>query len=203
MNRLTILTWSVAICLVLLVVAGCTLRNSPEVRYYSLLNVEQLAEDERLASLPEVRLGIGPVSIADSLKRTQIVTRVDQNQYHFDEFNRWAGPLDDDLASVVGVNLGLLLGTNYVDFFPWRQYFKPTYRVLFNVERLDGALGGEAVLEVRWTIIGADDSKVLAENRSVYRLSAKGNDFSALVSAESRLVAEFCRELARVIARGR
>jgi len=199
MIRSAILTYYAATVLILLAVSGCMTRSSPKVHYYSLLSMEQLGETGYLADLPALRLGIGPVTIVDSLKRTQIVTRVQGNQYHFDEFNRWAGSLDNDLASIVGINLGFLLGTNNVDFYPWRPYFHPTHRVVFSIERLDGELGGKVVLEVRWAVLGPGGSKTLAENRSVYEQATAGAGYSDLVTTESRLVAEFCHELAQAV----
>ena len=134
------LQWCLVFVAVLLL-AGCISRSAPTVNYYSLLTMEQLQDTEVLASLPEVKLGVGPVSIPDSLKRSQIATRQQSNQYEFAEFNRWAGVLEKDIASVLGDNLGQLLGIEKVGFFPWLHHFKPSYRVMVDVIRYDGSPG--------------------------------------------------------------
>jgi len=187
--------WTLLLCCVLLL-AGCIGRKSPEVTYYSLFTMEQLSDVQAIASHPEVRLGIGPVSIPDSLKRSQVATRQHGNQYAFDEFNRWAGVLEKDLTSVLGDNLGDLLGVEKVGYFPWMHYFKPTYRVVIDVVRLDGALDGEAVLSARWAVTDADGKEFLAGGKSDYRRPLQGSDYAALVEAESLLVAELSKKVA-------
>lgn len=193
---------SVPWCLLIvtaLLAAGCISRSAPTVNYYSLMTMEQLNAAESLASLPDVRLGVGPVTIPDSLKRSQIATRQQGNRYQFDEFNRWAGVLERDITAVLGDNLGQLLGVDKVGFFPWMQHFKPTYRVMVDVVRFDGALDGEAVLSARWAVAGADGEDFLAGGKSVYRQPLEEAGYAALVKAESRLLAAFSREIAGAI----
>jgi uncharacterized lipoprotein YmbA len=184
----------------LLLLSGCFSRSAPHVSYFSFLTMAQLDEMLVLATLPEVKLGIGPVTIPDQLKRAQIATRQHGNQYAFDEFNRWAGVLENDLTAVLGENLGQLLGTKKIDFFPWMDYLKPTYHVMVDVVRLDGALDGEAVLSARWTIAEADDKKLLASGKIDYRQPLSEASFPALVKAESQLLSALSKEIAKEIA---
>ena len=158
--------------------------------------MEQVGEVQAISSHPEIRLGVGPITIPDSLKRSQIATRQHGNQYGFDDFNRWAGVLEKDLTSVLGDNLGDLLGVEKVGYFPWIHYFKPTYRVVIDVVRLDGSLDGEAVLSARWAVADADGKELLAGGKSDYRLPLQGSDYAALIKAESLLVAELSNKVA-------
>ncbi|MCP4338559.1 MAG: membrane integrity-associated transporter subunit PqiC [Desulfobulbaceae bacterium] len=191
-------------CLLLstfLMLSGCVGRSSPKVNYFSLLSIEQLGEPQVIATHPEVKLGVGPVTIPESLKRSQIVTRQHGNLYDFSEFNRWAGVLEKDLAAVVGDNLGVLLGVEKVDYFPWMSHFKPNYRIVIDIQRLDGALDGEAELAARWTVADSEGKELLAGNRNVFRQPLQGSGFAALVKAESLLVAELSKTLAEEIDR--
>lgn len=189
------------IFIVTLAVSGCIGRKAPEVTYFSLLTMEQLGEVQAVASLPDVNLGVGPITIPDSLKRSQVATRQHGNQYSFDEFNRWAGVLERDATAVLGDNLGLLLGIEKVGFFPWINHFKPTYRVAVIVIRLDGDLNSEAVLSARWAISDAEGKNLLVAGKSDYRQSLEEASYAALIKAESQLVAELSKELAgRIIA---
>jgi len=185
--------------LMLLAIPGCMLRNAPVTNYFSLLSLEQLGSTVKLANSPELKIGIGPVTLTDSLRRTQIVTRSNGNQYAFDEYNKWAGPLDRDLATIIGNNLDFLLGVGSVDYYPWQQYFRPTHRVVIGVDRLDGELGGEAVLDVRWSVVSPDGKKILTEKRSVIRRTMAGKGYTDLVMEESLLVGDLCREIAQAI----
>ena len=179
-----------------LVLSGCVGRSAPQVNYFSLLTIEQLGDSKAIATYPEVKLGINPVTIPESLKRSQIATRQHGNQFEFSEFNRWAGVLERDLAAVVGHNLGVLLGIEKVDFFPWMRHFSPNYRVEIDVQRLDGALGGEAVLNARWAIADATGKDFLAGGRDVFRRPLESSSYDALVKAESLLIAELSKKVA-------
>ena len=190
--------WGVLFVTVLLL-SGCLSRSSPKVTYYSLLNMQQLGEVQSVASLADVKLGIGPVTIPDSLKRSQIVTREHGNQYAFDEFNRWAGVLERDLTSVLGDNLGQLLGVEKIGFFPWMHHFEPTYRVTVDVMRLDGSIDGEAVFSARWAVSDSEGKDYLAGKKSVYRQPLEDASYAALIKAESQLVAALSKEIAGAI----
>lgn len=187
------------VCVAGLLLAGCISRSAPTVTYYSLMTMEQLGETESLAALPEVRLGIGPIAIPDSLKRSQIATRQQGNQHEFAEFQRWAGVLEKDITSVMGDNLGQLLGIERVGFFPWLHHFKPTYRLTIDVIRFDGSLGDEAVLSARWAIADADGKDFLAGKKSDYRQPLADASYAALIKAESQLLAALSREIAHEI----
>ena len=193
------LQWLLILIAVLLI-AGCLGRSSPKVTYFSLLTMEQLGETEAVASLPEVKLGVGPVVIPDSLKRSQIATRQHGNQHEFAEFNRWAGVLEKDITSVLGDNLGQLLGIEKVGFFPWLYHFKPTYRVMVDVIRFDGSIDGEAFLSTRWSISNSEGKDFLAGKKSDYRQQLEDASYAALIKAESQLLAALSKEIAAEIA---
>jgi uncharacterized lipoprotein YmbA len=180
--------------------SGCIGRSSPKVTYFSLLTAEQLNTGQALAALPEVKLGIGPVTIPDSLKRSQIATRQQGNQYQFDEFNRWAGILEKDLSYVLGENLGQLLGIDNIGFFPWMPHFQPTYRVMIDIVRLDGSFDGDAVLNAHWVVADSTGKEFLAGGRSEYHQPLEAKTYSALIKAESQLVAQMSHEIATAIA---
>ena len=187
--------WLLLLCCVLLV-TGCIGRKSPEVTYYSLLTMEQMGEVQPVSFHPEVKLGIGPITIPASLKRSQVATRQHGNQYAFDEFNRWAGVLEKDITNVVGDNLGVLLGVEKIGFFPWMHYFTPSYRVIVDIQRLDGSLDGEAVLGARWAVADAEGKEFLAGDKIVLRQPLQEASYAALVKAESLLVAELSKKIA-------
>lgn len=182
-------------CCVLLI-SGCIGRKSPEVTYYSLMTMEQLGEVQAISSHPEIKLGVGPISIPDSLKRSQVATRQHGNQYAFDEFNRWAGVLEKDIAAVVGDNIGLLLGIDKIGDYPWMNHFKPTYRVIIDIQRMDGSLDSEAVLGARWAVADSEGREFLAGGKVDFRHTLQGPGYTSLVKAESILVAELSKKIA-------
>ncbi len=189
-----------AIVAIVVALTGCLGNGSPHVSYYSLLTAQQLSEGLPVASLPEVKLGVGPISIPDSLKRSQIATRQQGNLYAFDEFHRWAGTLEKDLSYVLGENLEKMLGLGEVGILPWQPHFQPTYRVIMNVTHFDGDLKGEAVLSAHWVVADTSGKAVLAGGRSEYRQPLEAETYAALISTESQLVAQLSHEIAIAIA---
>lgn len=184
--------------LLAVLLAGCG-GKSPAVVYYSLASIEQGAFALNAEDRRDVTLGIGPVTVPEYLKKAQIATRSGNGTYRFDEFHRWAGLIEQDLATVIGNNLGLLLGTDKVASFPWRHYFKPDYRVSVEVIRFDSDLSGEALLSARWAVSDASGENLLASGKNDYRQALAQPSYAALVEAESLLLAEFSRELATAL----
>lgn len=177
--------------------AACLGQGSPQITYYSLLTMAQMETvPSALPTRSDLQLGIGPLTVPDALKRAQMVTRDAQNRYLFNEFHRWAGTLEDDIALVLGDNLGELLGVNRIGFFPWLPHFAPTHRLVMDIVRFDGNLSAEAILSARWTIVDGSGKRVLASGKSVYRQPVEPGDYTGLALAESRLLAALSEELA-------
>ena len=182
--------------LLILTLVGCLGGQSPSVDYYGLASLEQIDSDAAASNRLNIALGVGPVTVPYYLKKSQIATRLEGNRYRFDEFHRWAGVIEKDLSSVIGNNLGLLLGTDEVMFFPWMHYFKPDYRVVIEIIQFDSALNGDAVLSTRWAIIDGAGVTTLSSGKSDYRHALDSPSYEALINAESLLLATFTRELA-------
>jgi len=54
-------------------------------------------------------------------------------------------------------------------------------------------------LRARWAILGDNGDSVLLEQRSVINEPTKGDTIDEMVSAQSRLVAKFSRDIAEAI----
>jgi uncharacterized lipoprotein YmbA len=145
---------------------------------------------------PGLSLGIGPVTIPDYLKRVQIATRFDDNRFRFDDFHRWSGLFEENIVTVLDNNLGVLLGTNKIATYPWLDYFTPDYRIIIVFQQLDGNLHGNARLIARWAISDSAGQTMLASGRSDLRVPLEEATYSGLVEANSRLLADFSKELA-------
>ena len=104
--------------------------------------------------------------------------------------------LEQDITSVLGDNLGQLLGIEKVGFFPWLPHFKPIYRVIIDVIRFDGAIDGEAFLSARWAVADSEGKNFLAGRKSEYRQTLEEASYTALIKAESQLLAALSKEIA-------
>jgi uncharacterized lipoprotein YmbA len=139
------------------------------------------------------------VEISKYLDRPQIVTRESPNELKLAEYDKWAEPLGESLPRVLSENLSTLLSMEPVAVFPWRGSSSVDYRVEVVVTRLDGELGGDAVLEGHWSIIKESGNELMVTAKSRFTESTGGSGYEALVSAMSRVIAELSQQIAAEI----
>jgi uncharacterized lipoprotein YmbA len=116
-----------------LVVAGC---GSAPSRFYTL-NSTATGDG---ATNSNVAVIVGPVSIPAEVDRPQFTVQVAPNRVAVDEFNRWAAPLNDNIARVVAGDLTVLLGTPRVAAIP-AVNFAAAYLVTINIQRFETVPG--------------------------------------------------------------
>src|SRR5262249_18350150 len=113
-----------------------------------------------------------------------------------DEFNRWAGPLDESIARVVAGDLSALLGTPRVATAPAAN-FEATFRVTINVQRFDSIPGHEVVVDAVWTVRGAKGRA--RSGRGGARGAAAAARFDAPAAPHSRALATVSGDIAGAI----
>jgi uncharacterized lipoprotein YmbA len=133
------------------------------------------------------------------LDRPQIVTRRGREEIEIAEFDRWGEPLAEGLPRTLADNLAALLPGENIALFPWAGSRPIRRRVLIDVNRFDGPLGGDVVLDARWRIL-AEDRRELVSRRSVLTEATGGPGYPALVAALSRSLAALSREIASALA---
>ena len=176
---------------------GC---RSQSPRFYALSPIqEDQVISKRKSSTPNAVIGIGPVRLADYLDQSMLVTRTTDNQAVKAEFDRWVGSLKDNFINVLSDNMSFLLSTERIYVYPWRVSVPIDYQVVLDIVRCDGRLGDAAWLEVRWSIMGGPEKKLLKTSRSSIREPVSGADYAALVAAQSRAVAKLSQEIAAAI----
>ena len=186
MRRLAVLAMvgSLAVSL-----AGCS--SSPS-RFYTL---SATATASTAAS--KLSVAVGPVSVPAAVDRPQIVVSSSANQVSLDDFNRWASPLQDNLARVVAENLVALLGTSKVTLFPPGLSADLDYRVTIEVRNFESMPGKSAALDAVWTVRRMKDGKTETGRTSVKEPAKEG--FDELAAAHSRNVARMSQDIADAV----
>jgi uncharacterized lipoprotein YmbA len=180
------------------VLAGCAGTQPSKFYRLSTLQDTQIAKDTMPAD-QDVSIGVGPITIPDALKRPQIVTLTSQNELALADFDRWAGALEDNMATVISENLSMLLSTDNIHIYPWSSSVTIDYQLGVDVIRFDGTLGENAVFVARWTVFGENGKKMLMKTRVHYSEQVEGQDYGALVGAMSRTLSDFSRDIAAEI----
>ncbi len=192
-----------AFCLLCLTLAGCG--KSAPTRFYTLTTPAG-GQSDADAAAPAAHadcpvLGIGPVDWPAYLDRTQIVTRGETSSMHLAEFDQWIEPAHDNFERALLENLAGMLGGRPVISHPWPAGMHPDRQVAVQVRRFDGVMGREAVLRAEWSVLDADGRLVLWR-QAVLREPVQGQDYTALVAAQSRLVAAFAAQIAQGLDQG-
>jgi uncharacterized lipoprotein YmbA len=176
---------------------GC---RSQSPRFYALTPIqEDQVSSKRKSPAQHAVIGIGPVKLADYLDQSMLVTRTSDNQAVKAQFDRWVGSFKDNFINVLADNIGFLLSTERIYLYPWRMSVPIDYQVVLDIVRFDGRLGYAVWLEVRWSIIGGPEKKLLKTHRSSIRDPVTGADYAALVAAQSRALGKLSQEIAEAI----
>lgn len=182
---------------VMFLFSGCA-GNEPR-RFYLLTSEAGPARVDNIPARDDLNIAIGSVRLPDYLNRTQIVTRISDNELEFGWFDRWAEPLERNFSRTLAQNIEQLLHCRCSPVLAARLPPGITHRIEAEVVRMDGILGEKAFLDVWWSI-HAPDKKILLTRRSSFAQPIKGRGYEALVQAESRNLFDFSREIADAIA---
>jgi uncharacterized protein len=182
----------------IMLVSGCG-AVTPSSEFYTLKPLTTVQETSSAQSgLKDLAVGVGPASFPEYLKRPQLITRESPIKVRVNEFQRWAGSLQEDFLQVLTENISILLDSDKVFFHPWGNYFDVAYKVPLEVQQFDGNPGEGVLLNVRWAILGRDD-KPLVTRKSVIKAEVKGTDYDALVLAQSQALVDLSKEIAAEI----
>jgi len=170
--------------------AGCS--SPPKTSFYTLRSAAAPATaDARL----HYGVAIGPVGLPESLDRPQMVVRAGGNQVTIAEFERWAGPLKNEIALAIAENLRPQLGGASVFTYP--QGADADVHVSVDVQRFESVLGEAATVEVLWQVRPAKGAP--KSGRSTVREAAQGAGYDAVVAAHGRALAAVSRDIAAAI----
>ncbi len=171
--------------------AGCG--TSPPAHFYTLSAVAPTPSPPS-----SLLVAVGPVTIPAVVDRPEFVVNTGPNELHLDEFNRWASPLQDNLARTIAEDLTAMLGTPHVILFPQALASDPDFRVAVELRSFQSTLGGPAVLDAVWTIRRSSDGRTQT-GRSLVQERATDASYEALAAAHSRAVARLSQDIADAI----
>ncbi len=181
---------------VIIMLTACGGRTPP-AKFYILQPLEQSSTGKPLPL--NVTLAVGPVAIPAAVDRAEIVTREAGNEISFSEYQRWAGPLRSNIASVMAQNIATLLKTERVTPFTRENIFHPTHRVVLNINRYDSQLAKAFLLDATWSIKDLKSKKLLLVRNSTIRESLASAEYEELIAAQSKALAALSQEIAKAL----
>ena len=184
-----------AVILLGVMLSGCIGGETRPSNFY-YLSATEADQSANIARTGGVSLRLGPFTFPEYLSRPNIITRSTDNLMVVDEFDRWAGSLEDDFHRVLGTNLGSLLKTGSISVYPADSRLHAKYEIQGEINAFDGALGEKVILDVRWYVLDPDSDKAYVSKQSVIVEPVNGEGYSALVLAQSQALGKLSREIA-------
>lgn len=174
----------------LVLLAGCA--ASPPPRHFTLS--EGLAGAIPQGLTPSIV--ITQTTIPELIDRPQIVIRRSESRVTVDEQHRWAEPLRREIPRVLAKELGSQLNSSRVLSLPIDgQGFDADYRLLIDVQRLEGVEGEGAQADILWRLLPREGKPIIG--RSVLREASISNDVEAQVIAQRRALKTVAVEIAK------
>lgn len=181
-------------CAVLLLGLGAC-RSEP-TNFYLLTAVQEPDDGSDTHSAAGPWIGVGPVEMPSYLDRPQIVLQANAGAVTMGEFDRWAEPLHDGIARVLGENLAVLVPTNRITVFPWRRAAAIDYQIVVQMIGLDSDAEGNVSLAARWAVMGPGGNVELLRRQTRLTQPADTKNYADIVMAMSRAVASLAGEIA-------
>lgn len=176
-----------------LAVLGVGCSSTPQARFYTLSPTSTPP-----AASSELSVAVGPVAVPAAVDRPQIVVSLGPNSVWLDEFNRWAAPLQDDIARVVAENLVAMLGTPRVARASQTVSAGFSYRAVIAVESFESVPGEMARLDAVWTVSRSTDATTQT-GRTTVREQTTEKSYESLAAAHSRAVGKLSRDIADAV----
>lgn len=194
MNKIRLKTNYLCLALLaLILLVGCS-SKAPRVNYYSIVDTS-LHEHGSAQAHPELAVSVGPVTLPGILQQRQIATGGKNGMYSRSDFHRWAGSLDRDFATAIGEQLAVNLGTERIAIYPDVQHTAPDWQVALDVLAMEGALGEESLLTVRWTLVNLKEPKQSRVYKNQLRQVPNQKSYRAWVEGQRQNI----KELGKII----
>ena len=173
--------------------SGCSVSlpfvgQQQQVRYY-VLSAPVSAGTE----LHTPRIGVMPVSMPGYLSRPQLIVREDDGvNILVLDFDRWGEELGNGVSRV----LCDALSAEGLSAVPLRTGTPVDAKLMLDMRRLDGQLGGSVQLDAVWTV---QKKKEVIGSGHVVKSAPCGDELSSMVEAQSSLIQELAKEIARAM----
>lgn len=186
--------------LLLLVLSLSSCINTPLPDYYVLTaEGETVSPSDALVLTRDAALGIGPVTIPETINRPNIVTPLDSNQLDVAEYHRWSEPLVDNISRVLITNLAAETRLNKLYAYPWLGNYID-YQIRIDVLQMIGRPNERVRLQVRWQILDGDKpARLITTQISEYTALVTDKGYSAMVAAYSSLFARLSGEISQTL----
>jgi uncharacterized lipoprotein YmbA len=185
--------------LMLVLAAGCFTAHPDPTRFYVLTPMPGGEGIAPVSAPAPVVLGLGPITLPRYLERAELIHRVGPNEVQPARFDRWAEPLDRQIARTLAEDLTMLGVVSRVMHHPWYRTRDQDVVLELDVFRFERDAAHHAVLDARWRLRCPGGGEVLRVEDAALVDSAVALDAAATAEALSRQVGELSRQIAAAL----
>ncbi len=176
---------------IVMLLAGCAAPKPSAKSEFYLLSAPPLPH--RQIDLSSELMVVGPVTVADYLKRASIVTVRSKNHYDISKLDQWGGGIEGEIQLALLKNLSSLNADNTYVRYSGLANSVGAYNLRVDVLRFDANLNGDARLEASWAWIDKDRKVVSAGLYS--KTNRAGSTIEQSVAAQSELLKMLSQEV--------
>lgn len=173
---------------------GCLGKSSPS-QFYLLEPLAFAAAPVPAGGTPLVALA--PVHVPEYVDRPQIVRAVGGNAYRLDELNRWAEPLEDNVARVLIQDLSLLVPAEIVLASASARAREARLRLSLDVLEFNTDAQGQARASGRWQLTRADGTVLSRQWKCLEPAST--SDYGLMVRGLNRCIDGLAQDMAAAL----
>lgn len=185
----------IPVSLLLLSLTGC-FGTTPPAQFY-LLEPSSDTSSQSIVTSTKPLIVITRVHIPEYIDRSQIVTATSKNAYKLAEFDRWAEPLNDNIARVLQQDLAALVPADVVFANGSNRAKLAELRASVNILEFHADPQHQARLTVQWQIARGD--KTIVSKTSSYQSPAAHDDYPAIVAALNTCLKHFSNDLSAAL----
>lgn len=188
------------LALAAIMLSGCAAlftSDAPPPNYYVLRPA--IVDASAPASVGGPVLAIAPVQVPPYLSQKSIVTRSGANEVVLAPNDLWAGPLGDNITSVLAQDLSSIIPGNKVVVLPVSAGVPVDYEVRVEIVSFERADDGTLDLVARWMVFADGGRRLTALERTALRLADVPHDYPVIAAAMSRLLGELSRDIANTL----
>lgn len=193
--RIAVLRAAALVAMVAL--GGCTGllgRESEPTNFFLLTPITD--EQPAVAAPNGPFVGVFPARVSAYLDRNSIVTKTTANELEVAQFYAWGAPLAQNITSVIGENLSVLIPTDRIVPMPANLNIPTDYEVAVEIIEFGRNAAGNVQLVARWMVTRNDGRQIVALRQSGFRALDVPLDYNAIVASMSDLLAELSRDIA-------
>lgn len=175
--------------------------SATPTRYHTLSADVAGVNANQVVSQAVPSLGVGPVKLPTLLDRESLVLRKDATTVDISDTELWGGQLEDEFLRALQRQLQAGLPQTRLQTVPWELSQTPRYQITLQIDRFDGVLGQQAVLQGQWQLQQAQTGKVLATQPMSFQQAVEDGSVDAVVRAQSQLLAQLATQIIQGLAR--